>query len=43
MDNKHEFGLFEAFIKVMETGSISLAASQLFITQPCGHKTVSTV
>lgn len=31
---------FEAFIKVMETGSISLAADQLFITQPAVTKRI---
>jgi len=29
---------FEAFVKVMETGSISVAADQLFITQPAVTK-----
>ncbi len=32
---------FEAFVKVMETGSISLAADQLFITPTCGDQTHS--
>ncbi|WP_406811612.1 helix-turn-helix domain-containing protein [Klebsiella aerogenes] len=30
--------VFEAFVKVMETGSISVAADQLFITQPAVTK-----
>lgn len=31
---------FEAFVKVMETGSISVAADQLFITQPAVTKRI---
>ncbi|ENU84287.1 hypothetical protein F970_02460 [Acinetobacter sp. CIP 102082] len=31
---------FEAFLKVMETGSISIAAEQLFITQPAVTKRI---
>lgn len=34
---------FEAFIKVMETGSISLAADQLFITQPAVTKRIHSL
>lgn len=34
---------FEAFIKVMETGSISAAADQLFITQPAVTKRIHNV
>lgn len=34
---------FEAFIKVMETGSISLAAEQLFITQPAVSKRIQSL
>lgn len=34
---------FEAFVKVMETGSISLAADQLFITQPAVTKRIHNV
>ncbi|MCO8094653.1 LysR family transcriptional regulator [Acinetobacter lwoffii] len=34
---------FEAFVKVMETGSISLAADQLFITQPAVTKRIHSL
>ena len=34
---------FEAFIKVMETGSISIAAEQLFITQPAVTKRIHSL
>ena len=34
---------FEAFLKVMETGSISIAAEQLFITQPAVTKRIHTL
>ena len=34
---------FDAFIKVMETGSISLAAEQLFITQPAVSKRIQSL
>lgn len=34
---------FEAFVKVMETGSISLAAEHLFITQPAVTKRIHTL
>jgi DNA-binding transcriptional LysR family regulator len=34
---------FEAFVKVMETGSISLAAEQLFITQPAVTKRIHSL
>lgn len=34
---------FEAFIKVMETGSISLAADHLFITQPAVTKRIHSL
>ncbi|MDQ8953702.1 LysR family transcriptional regulator [Acinetobacter rudis] len=34
---------FDAFIKVMETGSISMAAEQLFITQPAVTKRIHTL
>ena len=34
---------FEAFIKVMETGSISMAAEQLFITQPAVTKRIHSL
>lgn len=34
---------FEAFIKVMETGSISMAAELLFITQPAVTKRIHTL
>lgn len=34
---------FEAFIKVMETGSISMAADQLFITQPAVTKRIHSL
>lgn len=34
---------FEAFIKVMETGSISIAAEQLFITQPAVSKRIQNL
>ncbi|WP_326519178.1 LysR family transcriptional regulator [Acinetobacter sp. CAAS 2-6] len=35
--------VFEAFVKVMETGSISLAAEQLFITQPAVTKRIHSL
>ena len=34
---------FEAFVKVMETGSISMAADQLFITQPAVTKRIHSL
>ena len=34
---------FEAFVKVMETGSISMAAEQLFITQPAVTKRIHSL
>ena len=34
---------FEAFVKVMETGSISIAAEQLFITQPAVTKRIHSL
>ncbi|MEQ1064496.1 LysR family transcriptional regulator [Acinetobacter sp. XH1741] len=34
---------FEAFVKVMETGSISVAADQLFITQPAVTKRIHSL
>lgn len=34
---------FDAFVKVMETGSISLAAEHLFITQPAVTKRIHTL
>jgi len=34
---------FEAFVKVMETGSISQAAEQLFITQPAVTKRIHSL
>ena len=34
---------FEAFVKVMETGSISLAADHLFITQPAVTKRIHSL
>ena len=34
---------FEAFLKVMETGSISIAAEQLFITQPAVTKRIHSL
>lgn len=34
---------FEAFIKVMETGSISMAAEKLFITQPAVSKRIQSL
>ena len=34
---------FDAFVKVMETGSISLAADQLFITQPAVTKRIHSL
>lgn len=34
---------FEAFIKVMETGSISVAAEQLFLTQPAVTKRIHSL
>lgn len=34
---------FEAFVKVMETGAISTAADQLFITQPAVTKRIQTL
>lgn len=34
---------FEAFVKVMETGSISVAAEQLFITQPAVTKRIHSL
>ena len=34
---------FEAFVKVMDTGSISLAAEQLFITQPAVTKRIHSL
>ncbi len=34
---------FEAFVKVMDTGSISLAADQLFITQPAVTKRIHSL
>ena len=34
---------FEAFVKVMETGSISMAAEHLFITQPAVTKRIHSL
>ena len=34
---------FEAFVKVMETGSISIAAELLFITQPAVTKRIHSL
>ncbi len=34
---------FEAFLKVMETGSISMAAEKLFITQPAVSKRIQSL
>ena len=40
---KINLAAFEAFVKVMETGSISLAADQLFITQPAVTKRIHSL